>query len=157
MAQGRIKRWWLGFIQRRLNPTTLAAARSGRGPFSLVRHRGRKSGRIYEAPLVLAQVPEGIIAELTYGPEVNWYRNVVAGGGEVLHRGQWYRVTAVEPFPADRGRRAFGPFRSLILTLLRRHDFRLLKVEAIDPPTLPGVAGKRGSALTSRERRSLSG
>lgn len=135
MAQGPIKRWWLGFIHRRLNPATLAMARAGRGPFSLVRHVGRKSGRTFEAPLVLADAPEGIIAELTYGPEVNWFRNVLAGGGEILHRGRWYRITGVEPYPTDRGRRAFGRFRSLILVILRRHDFRLLRVEAIDPPT----------------------
>ena len=134
MAQGRMKRWWLGVIQRRLNPTTLAMARAGRGPFSLVRHVGRKSGKTFEAPLVLADVPEGIVAELTYGPEVNWFRNVLAGSGEVLHKGQWYRITGVETYPTDQGIRAFGGFRSLILRILRRHDFRLLKVEVIDPP-----------------------
>jgi len=134
MTHGRIKRWWLGVIQRRLNPMTLAMARSGRGPFSLVRHVGRKSGKTFEAPLVLADAPEGIIAELTYGPGVNWFRNVLAGGGEVLHRGRWYRITGVEPYPAHLGRRAFGRFRSLILVILCRHDFRLLKVEAIGPP-----------------------
>ena len=26
-------------------------------------------------PVILAKAPEGFIAELTYGDEVNWYRN----------------------------------------------------------------------------------
>jgi hypothetical protein len=40
---------WVGFIARTINPRALAAAKSGRGPFSLVRHVGRKSGKAYEA------------------------------------------------------------------------------------------------------------
>lgn len=41
------------------------------------------------APIIVAGVPEGFIAELTYGEEVNWYRNIVAAGGcELLIEGQ---------------------------------------------------------------------
>ena len=128
-ATGRVKRWWLDLIQRRLNPLTLDLARQGRGPFSLVRHVGRKSGKTFETPLILGDAPEGLIAELTYGPRVNWYRNIVAGGGEVLHRRRWYRILAVEDYPTAQGRRAFGPAARVVLSLLRRKDFRLLRVE----------------------------
>ena len=37
---------------------------------------GRKSGRAYETPVTLARVPEGFIAELTFGENVDWYRNI---------------------------------------------------------------------------------
>ncbi|GAA5202587.1 nitroreductase family deazaflavin-dependent oxidoreductase [Microbacterium jejuense] len=136
---GPLKRWWLDLIQRRLNPWTLDLARAGKGPFSLVRHVGRKSGRTFETPVMLAAVAEGLIAELTYGPQVNWYRNIVAGGGEVLHRRRWYRIAAVEPYPADAGRRAFGRGPRVVLTILRRHEFRLLRVEPIDGPSAPSA------------------
>lgn len=132
---GRFKRWWLGFIQRRLNPLTLRMARSGRGPFSLVRHVGRKSGRTFEAPLILADSADGIVAELTYGTGVNWYRNVLAGGGELLHRGRWYQILTVEPLTTADGLRAFGRVKGLVLRMLRRHEFRLLRVEHQDAPT----------------------
>ncbi|WP_019181340.1 hypothetical protein [Microbacterium yannicii] len=131
---GAFKRWWLSFIQRRLNPLTLRMAHSGRGPFSLVRHVGRKSGRTFETPLILADSRDGIVAELTYGTGVNWYRNVVAGGGEVLHRGRWYRILAVEPLAVADGLRAFGPLKGLVLRVLRRREFRLLRVEPENPP-----------------------
>jgi hypothetical protein len=49
---------YLRWLNRTLNPLTLRAARSGRGPFSLVEHVGRKSGRTFEAPLILAEVPD---------------------------------------------------------------------------------------------------
>jgi NADPH:quinone reductase-like Zn-dependent oxidoreductase len=35
-------------------------------------------------------------AELTYGENVDWYRNVIAGEGVVIHRGAAHRVTGVE-------------------------------------------------------------
>lgn len=70
--------WW---GNNTLNRVTSGVARSTHGPFSLIRHVGRKSGRTYETPVILAKAPEGFIAELTYGDEVNWYRNIVAAGG----------------------------------------------------------------------------
>ena len=123
---------WLAFIGRRLNPRTLAAAKRGRGPFSFVRHTGRRSGRTFETPLVLGQVPDGFIAELTYGTEVNWYRNILKSGGEIGHRGHMYRITSVEDYPREEGLRAFGPIRGVVLRMLRRKDFRLIRAVPID-------------------------
>lgn len=141
-GSGRVTRWWLDLIQRRLNPLTLDLARQGRGPFSLVRHVGRKSGRTFETPVILGDAPGGLVAELTYGPRVNWYRNIVAGGGEVLHRRRWYRIVAVEDYPTAQGRRAFGPAARVVLSLLRRHEFRLLRVEPRDEPQAPATGAE---------------
>lgn len=123
-----MRRAFLRLLARTLNPLTARAARSGRGPFSLVRHVGRKSGAVYETPIIVARVPEGFIAELTYGEHVDWYRNVVAAGGcELLVDGVEHRVVGIEPYPADAGRRAFPPPARLVLRLLRRREFRLLR------------------------------
>lgn len=125
---GRIKRGFLTVLKHTLNPLTSRAARSGRGPFSLVRHVGRKSGTVYETPLILARVPEGFVAELTYGPDVSWYRNIVkAGHCVVIHRGREYAIDAIEPYPTDDGLRAFGPPFTQILRLLGREEFRMLR------------------------------
>ena len=123
-----MRRRFLRVLKNTLNRWTTRLARAGRGPFSLVRHVGRKSGKTYETPIIVARAEGGFIAELTYGERVDWYRNVVAAGGcELLVRGVWHRVAAIEEYPADAGRRAFGvPARS-ILTLLRRHEFRMLR------------------------------
>ncbi len=102
-----------------------------------MRHVGRRSGTTFETPLVLGETDDALVAELTYGPDVNWYRNIVAGGGEVLHRRRWYRILAVEPYPSDRGRRAFGRGRRVVLAILRRHEFRLLRVELLEAPPAP--------------------
>ena len=127
-----MKRWWLRFIGRRLNPTTLRLAREGKshGPmtFWIVRHVGRTSGRVYETPIMLAPVEGGFICELTYGDQVQWYRNVVAAGGCTISRGgrEW-TVVGIEPYPTAAGRAAFGGFARVVLTLLRRREFRFLR------------------------------
>jgi len=64
---GRLRDAWLTFIKHTLNKGTSALARSGRGPFSLVIHVGRKSGRQFETPIMVASAPDGFVAELTYG------------------------------------------------------------------------------------------
>lgn len=131
---GRIKDTYLSVLNRTLNPLALRLARSGRGPFSLIRHRGRRSGRAFETPVILAEDRDDVdalVAELTYGDQVNWYRNIVAGGGEVVHRGRTYRIMAVERLSRDEGLRAFAGPRAVILRILRRHEFRLIRVETM--------------------------
>jgi deazaflavin-dependent oxidoreductase (nitroreductase family) len=129
-------RFFLFFLNHTLNPVTSRIARSGRGPFSLIRHVGRKSGRTYETPVILAKVPEGFIAELTYGENVNWHRNVVAADGcVVIHRRVEYRVNHTEPCSAARGRSAYPAPLRLVLKAAGRNQFRLLRTD--DPQPTP--------------------
>jgi deazaflavin-dependent oxidoreductase (nitroreductase family) len=124
---GRARRRFLVVLKHTLNRGTARLARSGHGPFSLVRHVGRRSGRTYETPLILAGVPGGFVTELTYGEDVDWYQNVLAAGGcTVVHRGREHLVRQVLPCTTDQGLAAFPPVRRTILRALRRHEFRLL-------------------------------
>ena len=118
---------FLWLLEHTLNRVTRRLARAGRGPFSLIRHTGRRSGRVYETPVVLARVPDGFVAELTYGPDVDWYRNIVAAGGcEVVHRGREHTIDRIESVDTARGLRAYGYPRALVLRVLGRREFRLL-------------------------------
>lgn len=137
---GRVRSAYLQLLKRTLNPLALRAARRGRGPFSLVRHVGRRSGRTFETPVILAEDPrrpDVLVAELTYGDQVNWYRNIVASGGEVVHRSRTYRIRSVQPISTEEGLRAFAGPRAAILRLLRRHEFRAILVEPPGPATHP--------------------
>lgn len=118
--------WVLG---NTLNKVALRLARSGRGPFSLLRHVGRRTGTSYETPLILAAVPTGFVAELTYGTDVAWYRNVMAAGRcVVVVNGIEHDIDGIEWYPTDAGRRAYGAVPRLVLTVLRRREFRLLRL-----------------------------
>jgi deazaflavin-dependent oxidoreductase (nitroreductase family) len=125
----KIKNAFLWVLKNTLNRVTVRLARWGHGPFSLIQHVGRRSGRTYQTPVMLARVPDGFVAELTYGTSVNWYRNIVAAGGcTVLYRGQEYTVDRIEPCSVDDGLRAYGNPRALVLRLLHRREFRRLHV-----------------------------
>ena len=123
-----IKRRWLWLVKNTLNRVTTPMARAGVGPVALVRHVGRKTGRRYETPLLLARLGDDFVAELTYGPSVSWYRNVEAAGRcEVVVGGRTYAIDGIEVLPTEDGMRAFGYPAALVLKLLRRRDFRLLR------------------------------
>jgi deazaflavin-dependent oxidoreductase (nitroreductase family) len=130
MTRSTVRKRFLWLLKKTLNRLTARMARAGHGPFSLIRHVGRKSGRTYETPVILAEVPEGFVAELTYGDDVDWYRNSVATGVcIVIHRGKHHRVTGIEPCSPERGRGAYpSPFRQ-VLRAASRKDLRLLRTD----------------------------
>jgi deazaflavin-dependent oxidoreductase (nitroreductase family) len=129
MDRANVRERWLWTIGHTLNKGTIRLAKWGHGPFWVIRHVGRRSGRTYEAPVILARAPEGFVAELTYGDTVDWYRNAVAAGGCVVVRGgrEW-RIDGVAPYDSERGRAAYPIPARWVLRLLRRSDFRLLRV-----------------------------
>ena len=60
----------------------------------IVVHRGRRSGREYRTPIAVFQRPGGYAVALTYGPDAEWIRNVLAAGGATLEtQGRRVRVT----------------------------------------------------------------
>jgi hypothetical protein len=126
-----VTRAWLWLVGHSLNHVTTPLARAGRGPWSLVRRVGRRSGTPYETPVLLRRTEGGFVVELTYGPGVDWYRNITAAGRcTVVHHGREYAVDAVGPCPEIVGLAAFpGPAR-LLLKALRRTEFRRLHVAA---------------------------
>jgi deazaflavin-dependent oxidoreductase (nitroreductase family) len=126
-----LKQRYLWLLKNTLNRVTSLLARSRFGPFSLVCHVGRKSGRAYSTPLILARTSGGFVAELTYGQDVDWYRNVMAAGTcTVVYRGQEYEIVSIEACGTERGLAAFPAPARRVLTLLHRTEFRLLRTEA---------------------------
>ena len=107
-----------------LNPLTARLARTRFGPFVIIRHVGRRSGKTYETPIIARRVTDGFVIELTYGDQVDWYKNVQAAGGcTVVWHGQPYPINHLCPLTPAAGRAAFSTAQQFILRLLRRHDF----------------------------------
>jgi deazaflavin-dependent oxidoreductase (nitroreductase family) len=96
--------------------------------FGLVKHVGRKSGRSYETPVNVFRRADGFIFALTYGPEAEWVRNVLAAGGcDLVHRGHTYRLTNPEVIH-DETRQTVPAFPRPILRLVGCADFLRLSV-----------------------------
>ncbi len=120
----RLRSGWLFTIKHSLNLLTLKLARHGNQNFSIVRTVGRKSGKTFETPIMVQPIKGGFVCELTYGPQVNWYRNLVAAdGGEIIRQGVTTKIVAVEPMATADGIAAFPPSQRLVLKVLRRTQF----------------------------------
>ena len=117
----------LNFLKNYFNPLTRKVAQRSIGPFAIVRHVGRRSGKHYETPIIVQPADKGFVIELTYGPGVDWYKNVLAAGGcTVFWHGKDYVITRIEPLDTESGRAAFPlPMRLLIRALGMKHFVKM--------------------------------
>jgi len=120
----KLRRGWLFAIKHSLNRLTGRMARRGSEHFSMVRTVGRKSGKTFETPIIVQPIEGGFVCELTYGPEVNWYRNLVAAnGGEIVRHGVTTKIVGLEPVTTSEGIAAFTPLQQRALKALKRTHF----------------------------------
>jgi deazaflavin-dependent oxidoreductase (nitroreductase family) len=95
--------------------------------FGLVVHRGRRSGRRYETPVNVFPGEDGYVLALTYGPDTDWVKNVMAAGGcSLITRGHTVHLVSPRLFH-DESRTAIRPFERRILALIGVADFVSLK------------------------------
>lgn len=129
--QQKIRHAFLAFLKHYFNPLTKRLARTSFGPFAIIQHSGRRSGKQYETPIILGHAGADFVAELTYGPDVDWYKNVEAAGGcTVILHGKTYVINKLEPMDAETGRAAFPLPAQLILRAIRRQHFVKMKIQA---------------------------
>jgi deazaflavin-dependent oxidoreductase (nitroreductase family) len=95
----------------------------------VVIHRGRRSGRQYQTPVNVFPRPGGrYVVALTYGPDTDWCKNVVAAGGcELVSGGRIIELTSPRLFH-DESRREIRVVERAILGLLEVNDFLELRV-----------------------------
>jgi deazaflavin-dependent oxidoreductase (nitroreductase family) len=105
----------------------LIAGKKG-SPIALIRHRGRKSGIMYQTPVLVVRIGAQFTFALTYGRNVDWYRNVLAAGSAVLLlNGQEHGLVNPISLDADSGRRAFGRFKGALLKAIKVGDFFMME------------------------------
>lgn len=86
------------------------------GHFAILSHTGRKSGALYKIPIVAEPIDSGFVIALTYGKQVDWYKNVKAKGGCSIHwKKRDYDLTNPEFIDREIALAAFpAPFRVLL-------------------------------------------
>jgi deazaflavin-dependent oxidoreductase (nitroreductase family) len=94
---------------------------------AVVVHRGRRSGKRYETPVMVFRAPDGFIVALTYGPQADWVRNVVtAGGCELRTSGRTQQMRSPRVYH-DAARNGIRPVERQVLKLLGAADFLYLE------------------------------
>jgi deazaflavin-dependent oxidoreductase (nitroreductase family) len=86
-----------------------SAGRAGSNT-SVVRHVGRRSGGIYETPVVAVEHDDSLLIALPYGEGTDWLKNVLASGSAaVVTNGRIYDVAQPEVIPIAEATAFFGP------------------------------------------------
>ncbi|SRR5258708_1247378 len=118
------------FNKRITNPLLRRFANSSRGPFAVIHHVGRRSGKPYETTIMVWPVEEGFVIALTYGESVDWYRNILAAERCTL---LWHRKVYVvgKPEPID-VKTALPAFPLAFRLILRRRVRHFVLVKFID-------------------------
>ena len=87
--------------------------------WAVVRHRGRKSGKMYSTPIAIRPTPDGFVLPLPWGEGTDWCRNLrAAGGGVIRWRGAEIDVDSPEVIDWESAEPAFPPAMRPIVTLI---------------------------------------
>jgi len=94
----------------------------------VVIHRGRRSGRVYQTPVNVFAAQDGYVLALTYGPDTDWVKNILAAGGcELRTRGRVLQLDSPNVYRDETRRGIRAPHRH-VLRLLGAADFLSLKI-----------------------------
>ena len=96
--------------------------------FELLVYRGRKSGKGYRTPMNVFRRDDEYVFALTYGPDVQWVKNILAAGGcDLVTRGRTVRL--VEPMLFTDPKRSAMPLPvRLFLEPMRVTEFLRMRI-----------------------------
>jgi len=103
------------FVARFVNPLILlVAGRSWMRILGVIRHRGRRTGRVHATPLGMRRYGDFFVMPLTFGDSAAWYLNVTASGScEVTYMGRDYVLTDPEAIDYETAAPAFPRYELL--------------------------------------------
>lgn len=92
------------------NPVQMRSAGKPGAFASVIRHRGRSSGRMYETPVGAVPSAHGFVIALPYGRRASWLRNVLANGSAaIVHEGRVHEVDDPEVVALESVEEVFSP------------------------------------------------
>jgi deazaflavin-dependent oxidoreductase (nitroreductase family) len=124
----RVVRFAAAFV----NPIVLLiAGRSWMPIVGILRHRGRRSGRLYATPIGMRRLGDSIVIPRTFGDNAAWYLNInTAGKATVKYRGA--TIQLVEPDVVDytTAKPAFPRYELLLFRLIGINEYLRLRIGA---------------------------
>ena len=92
--------------------------------FCILTHVGRHSGRRYDTPLNVFEAAGGFVFALTYGPDTDWVKNVIAAGGcTIRHKRRDFTLTNPQFITTEEGMASMPAPERVVLRLIDVTEF----------------------------------
>lgn len=100
----------LRMFTRTMRPLAMRSAGREGTATAVVRHVGRKSGRVYQTPVIVARHDDSFLIALPYGERTDWLKNVLAAGSAaIVADGRSYEVDRPVVIPMAEATGYFRP------------------------------------------------
>ena len=120
---------------RFVNPlVVLIAGRRWMPILGILRHTGRRSGRVYSTPLGMRRLGGSFFIPRTFGDHAGWHRNLLAAGSvSATYRGHAYSLDGPEVVDFAAAAPAFPGYERALFRLIGIDDFLRLRVSETVP------------------------
>jgi len=99
-------------------------------PFSILTHRGRRSGKEYRVPILAFKDGDEFVFVLTYGRKVDWARNLIKYDSGILNfGGKKYDLNSIRIIPYEEKRCKFPVTVRFFLGLIEVEDCLVAKYD----------------------------
>lgn len=115
--------YWVTRVNLVLTNKLMVAFSDDIPPLATLHHVGRSSGRRYRTPIMAFPTARGFVVALTYGPGVQWLRNLEAGPGRLVQGRRVHVLTDPVMLTPDEGAALVPRWTRWALRLLRVDDF----------------------------------
>ena len=118
------------FVARIVNPIILLMAGRWWMPVvGILRHQGRRSGRMYATPIGMRPLGDSFVIPRTFSDNAAWYLNIkAAGGATVKYLGRTYELVDPEVVDYATARPAFPRYELLQFRLIGINEYLRLRV-----------------------------
>jgi deazaflavin-dependent oxidoreductase (nitroreductase family) len=133
---------WVTRVNRRFTNPFMERFSDRLPPLATLHHTGRRSGRRFRTPVFAFPTARGVVIALTYGPDVQWLRNIEAGGpARMVRRGQVLALSDPERLHGTEGAALLPAVIRVALDLMNVDEF----VSLVATPAAPASGSGSGS------------
>jgi len=125
--------YWITRVNLRFTNKLMGLLSDHIPPLATLHHVGRTSGKRYRTPIMAFPTPRGFVVALTYGPDVQWLRNLEAGPGRLVQARRVHELIDPVMLSPDEGAALVPAWTRAALRLLRVDDFVELAATERDP------------------------
>jgi deazaflavin-dependent oxidoreductase (nitroreductase family) len=122
------------FVAAFVNPIVLlVAGRRWMPVVGILRHRGRRSGRMYATPIGMRPLGDGFVIPRTFSDNAAWYLNIkAAGGATVKYLGLTYQLADPQVVDYPTAKPAFPRYELLQFRLIGINEYLRLRVADVN-------------------------